>query len=160
MIMEVHQIERTNLINDNYELWGLYVRISNLIGKAREIELARYGVTREQSHILHILNDSRGVATLNQIAATSLRRHNTVSAIIQRMEKSGLVSRNRNSDTREYQISITEKGQHLYEKTPKVSIDMVFSVLTNNEKQTFVRYLNKLEQKVSSMLGIDFKIPF
>jgi DNA-binding MarR family transcriptional regulator len=143
-----------------YSIWGLFADTMEHIARARTIELTRYGLTREQSHVLRFLYEADGPLTINKIAVRVLRKHNSVSTIIKRMERNHLVDRVRVSDDRQYEISITQKGRELFEKMPTNSIKMAFSALSKEEKKLFVLYLQKLEDKARNMLGLDYQPPF
>jgi DNA-binding MarR family transcriptional regulator len=147
------------LLND-YSVWGLYADTMEHIARARTIELTRFGITREQSHILRILYETDGSLTLNQIASRVLRKHNSVSTIIKRMAKNHLVDMTKVPNDKQYQVSMTDKGRDLFEKMPTNSITMAFSALTREEKKMLVSYLQKLESKVRGMLGLDYQPPF
>jgi DNA-binding MarR family transcriptional regulator len=147
------------LLND-YSVWGLFADTMEYIARARTMELTRYGLTREQSHVLRILYEAGGTLTINQIAAHVLRKHNSVSTIIKRMERKHLVDRIKVSGERQYEISITEKGRDLFEKMPTNSITMVFSSLSVEEKKLLTSFLHKLEIKARGMLGLDYQPPF
>jgi DNA-binding MarR family transcriptional regulator len=148
------------LVLNEYSIWGLFADTMEHIARARTIELTRYGLTREQSHVLRILYEADGPLTINKIAVRVLRKHNSVSTIIKRMERNHLVDRVKVSDDRQYEISITQKGRELFEKMPTNSIIMAFSALSKEEKKLFVLYLQKLEVKVRNMLGLDYQPPF
>ena len=144
----------------DYSIWGLFADTMECIARARTMELTRYGLTREQSHILRILYEADGPLTLNAIASRVLRKHNSVSTIIRRMEKNHLVDRAKIPDAKQFRISITEKGRDLFEKMPTNSITMAFSSLSNEEKRLLVSILNKLTKKARSMMGLDYQLPF
>jgi DNA-binding MarR family transcriptional regulator len=150
----------TGIVENNYEFWGLFVRLNKLIEKARTMELARYGITREQSHILHILYSNGGSSTLNELSALSLVNHNATSTIVIRMEKLGFLERVKNPDSRQYQINITPKGREVFTRMPVASVDMIFSELTLEEKKLIAPRLLKLEKRTRELLGIDYKPPF
>lgn len=150
----------TEIVDNNYEFWGLFVRLNKLISKARTIELARYGITREQSHILHILCSNGGSSTLNELSTLGLVNHNATSTIVIRMEKQGLLERVKNADSRQYQVNITEKGREVFEQMPLASVEMIFSELTREEKALMAPCLLKLEKRTRELLGIDYKPPF
>ena len=144
-------------IETDHQIWRLFADTFKLISRSREMELAQYGLTPEQSYILHILIDSGGISTINEIANLSLRRHNSVSTIVKRMEDSGLIKRVKLKEAKHYQIEITEKGRDLFESSPAKSIEMAFSTLSQNEKQNMIKIFNKLSKRTRDLLGIDYK---
>ncbi len=143
---------------DDYFIWGKISEVYNLITKARASELKKQGLTPEHSHIIRILIEKGGSSTLNEIAGITLKRHNTVSLLVKRMEKAGLVCRKKDNSNR-YKISITEKGIELFETMPLNSIDMIFSSISDEEKQTLVSILEKLDQHARHILGLDYIPP-
>jgi DNA-binding MarR family transcriptional regulator len=157
---QINQLAIGDLLRNNYGIWGLYVRVERLISRARTIELAKCGITPEQSHVLHILEGYGGTSTMNEIATISMVHHNAVSTLISRMEKLQLVKKYKLNDPKQYQVSITEKGHEIFVKMPIVSIEMAFSDLSDTEKKSLVKCLNKLENRSRHMLGIDYRPPF
>ena len=143
----------------DYDIWGKITEVYKLIGKARSIELSALNLTPEQSHILRILMLSGGTSTINEIANISLRTHNTVSILIKRMEKMGLVYKEKKESSKQYIISISEKGSELFKTMPIDSVEMIFSALSEEEKQSFNGYLDRLEQEARHILGLDYIPP-
>lgn len=149
-----------DIAGNDYSVWGLYADTMEHIARARTMELTRFGITREQSHILRILYEADGPLTLGEIAARVLRKHNSVSTIIKRMAKNHLVDMSKVANDKQFQISMTAEGRDLFEKMPTNSITMAFSALSREEKKMLVSYLQKLESKVRGMLGLDYEPPF
>ena len=146
-------------MEDDYEIWGKITEVKNLIEKARSAELSSHGLTPEQSHILRILIFKGGTSTINELSDISLRRHNTVSLIVKRMEKAGLVHREKTNSKNRYTIRISENGLELFNTMPLDSIDMIFSSLSADEKKSLVSHLEKLDQKTRNILGLDYIPP-
>jgi len=157
MLEYVQKNART--MSDEYEIWGKVTEVNKLIGKARSIELSTINLTPEQSHILRILMLKGGTSTINEIADITLRTHNTVSILVKRMEKAGLVYRRKKELSKQYLISITEKGSELFNTMPIDSIEMIFSALSKEEKKAFNGYLDLLEQEARHILGLDYIPP-
>ena len=100
-----------------------------------------------------------GTSTINEIADIALRTHNTVSILVKRMEKAGLIYREKKELSNQYLISISEKGSELFNTMPIDSIEMIFSALSEEEKKSFNGYLDLLEQKARHILGLDYIPP-
>jgi len=157
MLEYVQKNART--MSDEYEIWGKVTEVNKLIGRARSIELSSINLTPEQSHLLRILMGSGGTSTINEIAEITFRTHNTVSILVKRMEKAGLVYREKKESSKQYLISISEKGSELFKTMPINSIEMIFSVLSEEEKESFSTYLDRLEQEARHILGLDYIAP-
>ncbi|HEY94031.1 MAG TPA: MarR family transcriptional regulator [Dehalococcoidia bacterium] len=144
---------------DDYSIWGKITEVYELVCKARSIELRKLGLTAEQSKILRVLMVEDGTSTINKIADMTLKRHNTISLIVKRMEKAELVKREKIPSSNRYQIIITDKGIGLFETMPLNSIDMIFSSLSSEEKKVLVSLLEKLDKKSRYVLGLDYIPP-
>ncbi len=155
--MDTGQETNPNLPLNNYELWGEFVRVHKLISKERDMELAHYGITAEQSHILHHLTNNGGSSTLNEIASSSFVNHNAASMIVRRMEKLGFVTRSKPPNNKQFCVSITEKGKETFRKMPINSVEMTFSALSPEEAGCLLICLNKLEKRTRNLLGMDYK---
>lgn len=144
---------------DDYAIWGKITEVYDLICKARSVELRKLGLTAEQSKILRVLMVENGTSTINEISDLTLKRHNTISLIVKRMEKTGLVKREKIESSNHYKITITEKGIRLFETMPLNSIDMIFSTLSSDEKETLMSLLDKLDHRTRHILGLDYVPP-
>ena len=144
---------------DNYSIWGKITEVYDLICRARSVELRKLGLSAEQSKILRVLMIENGASTINEISEITLKRHNTISLIVKRMEKAGLVKREKKHSSNRYLITITEKGTRLFETMPLNSIDMIFSTLSSDEKETFISLLDKLDHQIRHILGLDYIPP-
>jgi DNA-binding MarR family transcriptional regulator len=149
-----------SLSNNDFDLWVLMDRARSAISRSRELELAVYGITPEQAAILHTLQGQKGAATIAEIADMTVRQYNSVTTLVNRMAKNGLVKKKRSSRDKKYIVSITSKGQSTYEKLTRKSYEMAFSCLSLEDKQKLFLYLKKLLETGRKMLGMDFKPPF
>jgi DNA-binding MarR family transcriptional regulator len=148
-------------LNDpNVRLRSLLDRTNYAISRIRDIELAQYKLRRVQVAVLFsLLTENRGL-TIQEIANFDLKNHNAVSNLISRMEKRGLVKREYNPEDEKTYVYITEQGRSLYSKASALSLEMVFSVLSQSEKKQFESMLEKLKKQARYMLGADFVHPF
>ena len=144
---------------DDFKIWGKITEVYDLKSKARSSELERQGLTPEQSQIIRVLIEKGGTSTINEISEVTLRRHNTTSLIVKRMENTGLVKREKIPSSNRYQIAITEKGFRLFETMPLNSINMIFSKLSSDEKEALVSLLDKLDKQTRHILGLDYIPP-
>jgi DNA-binding MarR family transcriptional regulator len=124
------------------------------------MELSRHGLSPEHSHVLHILVNRSGSATLKEIARVALIQPNTASVLVRKMEKLGLLERNRREGMSEYEVKLTEKGQTMASCVPRVSIEMIFGSLSADEKRSLAIHLSKLDDKARHVLGLDYSPPF
>jgi MarR family transcriptional regulator, negative regulator of the multidrug operon emrRAB len=148
------------LEDPDLRLWALLDRTSDVIAKARDIELDHYKLSRVQASVLFILLDHGRGLTLSEIASYNVREPNSVLSLVNRMEKGGLVKKSKMSGEDKFTVIITEKGRKLYFSTSRLSLQMVFSVLSKKEREIFESNLKKLSATGREMLGLDYKPPF
>ena len=143
-------------INDLY-LWGLLQHASSIVSRARELELAQYGISMEQMSILHALLINGGSATIDQIATTIIRQYNSVSTIVNRMSALGLVRKEKLKNERKSKISITKKARIIVDTIPRESIQMMFSSFSTTDKEQLATYLEQIVSTGRDVLGLNFK---
>jgi DNA-binding MarR family transcriptional regulator len=105
-------------LQEYFELWQLFSRARHAIYSARELELREYSITLEQAYMIVRIHDLNNKATQSELAQFTFRKQNTVSVAVKRMEKQGLLKRNKSKDRKNVDIiSLTRKGEELYNKT-------------------------------------------
>lgn len=146
-------------INDAY-VWGLLEHARSLIFRARELELAQFGITIEQMSILHAILINDGSATIDEVASITVRQHNSVSTLVNRMIKSGLIKKVKPLHEKKYLLLMTDKAHRTVEKIPRKSIEMAFSCLSKEEKAQLATSLEHLTENGHELLGHNFNLPF
>jgi DNA-binding MarR family transcriptional regulator len=144
----------------DFELGVLIERTRSIYSRMRELELAKYGFTPEQAAVLHVLKSQGGSAANDEIAKIIVRQYHSVASIVSRMEKLGLVKKEKSKGEKKFIISITEKGSDKYSKVPMNSITMVFETLSPEEKRQLTALLKKVMSQGRRLLGLDYKLPF
>jgi DNA-binding MarR family transcriptional regulator len=144
----------------DFELWMVFNRTRNSVYRLRELELAQFDLTVEQSAILYLLISRGGSATAKTIEYLTLRQHHSISTLINRMINMHLVTRKKSLGSKKFEILITEHGEDLYNKLPGRSIEMVFSPIKVKDRERFHAYLNTLLEKARELLGLSFAPPF
>ncbi len=131
--------EKLNISNNQaFTLWRLFDHTRFMISRIREKELNQFGLTPEQTRILDILAHNNGPTSINFIVEVTQRQHHSISTQIDRMFKMGLVTRNRTpEDARKYEVCISNRGLDALKKITHQSIENIFSVLSEVEKEQF-----------------------
>ena len=133
--------------------WTLFDGTRFIVARLREIEIARFGLTQEQLIVLHTLLENRGTMTTRMLEEATLRQHHSISVLVNRMIKMGLLSKTREAGKTRNTIVISRKGQELLQTITQFSIEMTFAVLRTREKERVIRYLRLLHDKARTMLG-------
>jgi len=154
-----------NVSNSNqyYELWVLLQQASDAMFEARENELREYGITAMQAAVLYIVKAIGDEATPAQVSRWILRKPHSVSGILQRMEKAGLVKKTKDLTRRNLiRVTMTDKGrQALSQSMKRKSFQRILSSLSENERQQLRAQLRTVRNKGLKEIGMDpRKMPF
>ncbi len=116
---------------DNQLCFRLYTA-SRLISQAYHPLLSEYGLTYPQYLVLLVLWE-KDAQPVNDIAKRLFLETNTVTPLLQRMEKEGILTRSKGKkDARQMIVNLTEAGKGLREKLTNVPGTIASSVLCNS----------------------------
>ncbi len=144
----------------NFGIWVLMDSAHFTISRSRFLEIAQFGLTPEKAQILHTIESNGGSLTQSKISEFTMRQHHSVSSLINRMVKEGLLKKVKYPGDRTFTVIMTKKGQGKYKNLTHKSIDMILSSLTDKEKQTLYALLEKLLNTSRGLLGMDYEPPF
>ncbi|MBN1191841.1 MAG: MarR family transcriptional regulator [Dehalococcoidales bacterium] len=97
-------------IDEDYRLWLLLAQTRSALFKAREKRLGQY-IHHNQAMTLVFIEAHDGKATPSMISQMLSLEVQSVSGLVNRMEKKGLVIRTRDSERKNIiRLSLTEKG--------------------------------------------------
>ena len=114
--MPVRKKEIKVPLEEDYELWALLGQVNAGMARARENETRPYGISMMQVRVLSLLKAVNEPITPTGIARLLFREPHTVSQLLGRMEKAGLIqrTRSRKRDPEDHglvRVSLTEKGE-------------------------------------------------
>jgi len=143
-------------VSDEYfMLWVLIAQTKDAILRARELEYARYGISNERRAVLYIVENNGGRATPVEIARDLFRELHSVTELLARMEKDGLVLRHKGTGRSKVEVSLTDKGRDvLHESLSSQTEQRIFSALTRKQRERLSAYLWKLRSRTLQQLGI------
>jgi DNA-binding MarR family transcriptional regulator len=153
---------RTKKKNDPaVNLYILLDQTDGIVTSAVELEIKHLKMTQPQVRVLTMLSRQDDPATLEELANWTLKEFNSVSTLINRMEKKGLVKKiKKNGDLKTY-VSLTGKGSDLYLKqVTERSIHLIFDKLSSEEKKQLNSTLIKVRDTTRDILGLDYRPPF
>lgn len=105
---------------------------SRLITQAYQPLLTKQGLTYPQYLVLLVLWE-KDAQPVNDIAKRLLLETNTVTPLLQRMEKEGILTRTKGEkDARQIIVSLTSKGKKLQEKLADVPFSMGEAVMCDS----------------------------
>lgn len=147
----------SNLLSDeDYYIWMLLTYVRRGMFKLRERELYQYGITPEQVGILHCIQVISEEATPAKISRYTIREPHTVSAMLNRMEKKGLIKKVKDLDRKNMiRIVITDRGRQAYQQsTYRDSVHKILSHISTEKREQLRSLLETLLDKVVEEMGI------
>jgi DNA-binding MarR family transcriptional regulator len=142
-------------------LYGQLDQTREAIFKAVELELGQYQMSAPQVKIMHMLAQGNGGITLRELANGTVRELNSISTLIARMQKKGLVKKLKKPGDDKTYVTLSDRGKDIYNNTiTERSIYLIFDALSEKEKREFAAILGKLQSKARALLGLDYKPPF
>ena len=158
---EISKIRISKLNDPDINLLILFDRTWLLIDDAVKSELKHLRMTRPQVAVLAELSRQDRPLTLYELAKSTKKKFNSVSVLVNRMEKKELVRKIKNGNDLKTYVVLTKKGSILYHnKVTEQSVHMIFGKLTDKEKKSLISILNKLSDATSDLLGLNYKPPF
>ena len=147
--------KRFNLPPDTI-LWLLLDQTAHLFHRALEAEIKPYGISLEQAAALAVINAIGDGATTGELAQWLFLTPHSVSEMMTRMEKKGLVNKiaDRTSKRRKI-LTITAKGRQLFQQTQKMkTIRRLMSHLSEEQRQQMSSGLVLLREKAIQDLAM------
>jgi MarR family transcriptional regulator, organic hydroperoxide resistance regulator len=143
--------------DEDQDLWLLLTHTRYAVFRAREKELQRYGLSPEQASLMFVVMGMGNKATPAALSRYLLRQPHTVSALVDRMAKKGLIKKIKDLERKNLvRVVITEKGQRAYELTTKRGpIHRIMNSLNSEEKKLFSQYLEKIYAEGRKEIGLD-----
>lgn len=130
-------------------LWLLLHRVSDLLRTSEDRVLGEYNLTTEQFSVLVTIKYLREPARPTDIAQWLARSPNSVSMLVDRMVKAGLVRRVRDrSDRRVVNVFLTSKGETALEPATRAAWEFIRefpSPLPYESRRTLVSLLETVK---------------
>jgi len=149
-------------ITEFHELWVLLNRGSHIILRARNNELRQYGISSIEAAVLCVMHNMSEKVTPSKVSQNLLREPNSISALLRRMQKKGLVNISRDLDKRNVvRLALTEKGREAYQQSMKLeSICRILSTLSEEEITQLRSFMQKLRDTAVKELANQREMPF
>ncbi len=149
-----------------YNTWVLLRQTRDAIFRARENGLAQYGISTREAGVLFVIQAIGKEATPAEISRWLFREPHTLSSLLSRMEKKGLIRKANDLPKRNWiRVSLTDKGKEAYNNsTKRQSLHKALSALSDEELKQLNSYLMTLRdeaiKELRKELGKDYKLPF
>ena len=133
-------------LNEDEKTWErIFVTVAAL-HRARELELAEAQITLPQAAVLYFLKTSPEPLTPMKLSRLIHKEPHTMSALLVRMERQGLIKRTRDMERKNWvRVSLTKKGEAAFERQLSQRTAMnITARLSREEVATLNRVLRKL----------------
>lgn len=128
-------------------IWMLFHQTYNSISRCEDKEFGKLGISARQHAILMAIMESGGSATPTQIAKWVDRNNNSITLILDRMEKRGLVKRIRDTnDRRSLNVEMTQKGVEVLRQGIEVGWSLIQDLLSSLSSEEMRIMANSLEK--------------
>lgn len=136
-----------------HDTWDVIATTYRMIANQWNKELSKYNLTREQSLILAIIKHLGDSATPWAISRFQVQAHNTVSDMLNRMEKQGLVIKKRESNGKSrVKVELSKKGESAYVRSlERNSLNKIMSAVTPEELEQVKSILEKIREEALRM---------
>ena len=143
--------------NPVLKTWFLLHQTYNLALKIEEVAFANLGISPQQYCIIMVMRYMQGPTTVKDIANWLDRNSNTISVMLDRLEKDGLVRRSRSlKDRREVRIVITKKGKEIADQAAVLgwrAIQKILCSIPEEDLQSLVNIMETIREKSLDFLG-------
>ncbi len=140
------------------DAWLLLHHTYNSIMKCSEEKFSKVDMLPQQYLVLRAIRYINGTVTPTVVANFLDRKPHSISLIVDRMEKGGLVKRVKDlEDRRVVRLIITPEGNKRYEQVDEPANELpkeILSVLTQEELSTLTKLLEKVRERTFELRNI------
>ena len=137
-------------------LWLLLRRVGDALGLCQDLIYSKYGLTSEQSAVLAAIK-SRGALRPVDLASILERSPNSMSMLVDRMVKAGLVRRTRDrKDRRAVFVTMTDKGSEAIDPAVPAGwqfMHKMLSALSYNDQRALADMLETVKCELVGYLN-------
>jgi DNA-binding MarR family transcriptional regulator len=131
----------------------LFQQTSEAVSRFTETYFLKAGITRTQFSVLVLLDQCEAPPTLTELGRWMFRSKNSMTTVIDHMERDGLVQRVRDPrDKRSVRVVATEAGRALFDRGKKPSEEIVYKTLSCFEKDELDRFAEFLRMMRENVL--------
>lgn len=144
-------------------MWFLLARTRDAIYRTRERDLSDSGLTGEQTFVLGVIHGFKDQGTPEKVTPAEISRQmfresQSVSELLQRMERDGLVAKVKDLERRNMvRIEMTKKGHDLFEATIAKSnqtMARIMSGLSVKQREQLAEGLMIVREAALQELGV------
>jgi DNA-binding MarR family transcriptional regulator len=155
--MAVKKPTNNSNIVESYRLLQLLRYTADAIHRAREYELKKYKITPEQAGALVCILSLGNNATQAELSRWLFRLPNSITILINRMEKLGLVKKTPDKKRKNImRLSLTKKGYEAYLHSIEFkAFHPIIEVLPESKRRELWTLLQTIREKAFQNLNLD-----
>jgi DNA-binding MarR family transcriptional regulator len=153
---------KTSVIPEGYgELWAMLNQVHWAMVRVTENALRPIGITMIQAAVLFLVKNARTPATPAQLSRWLFREPHTVSGLLNRMEKQGLIRKAKDLEKKNLlRVTLTEKGEKAYQWQSEMRvIHKLLSSLSPKQRNNLMTYLRTLRSSALDELVVRRQLP-
>jgi len=136
------------------KLWRLMHQVRDILVLCEDSVFAEYGITTEQFSVLAAVKSRDGSLRPTDLAYLLERSPNSISMLVDRMVKAGLVKRTRDrKDRRVVNVYLTSKGESALKPAMPASWEFIQKILSPMPYEDIYTLANQLETVKCELLG-------
>jgi DNA-binding MarR family transcriptional regulator len=157
--MENNADRKSESIVESYRVFQLLRYTADAIHRAREYELKKYNLTPEQAGALVCILSLGNNATQAELSRWLFRLPNSITILINRMEKMGLVKKRADKKRKNIiRLSLTKKGYEAYYHSIEFkAFSPIIEVLPEEKRLQLQAILETIRGKAFENLRLDIK---
>jgi len=136
-----------------HKMWIMLDQAYVAASRCQEAVFARAGLTLQQYRVLMVIDAAQKPVKLTDVARWLNRNNNSISLIVDRMEKVNLVERVRDlKDRRALRLVMTAKGEEFFKRATvrgRELIEAMMSCCTEGEMQVLTYLLGRLSEEAA-----------
>ena len=146
----------------NFETWILLAQTRRAMFRARNEKLLKFGISPRQAAMMFMILKLGEKATPSELARCLFREPHSVSELVERMEKAGLVRRVSDLAKKNLvRVELTDKGRDIYERSvSEEPVHRILASLSKEEHYQLRTLFGKLWDGAVKELGIEKREPF
>ncbi|MFC1944598.1 MarR family winged helix-turn-helix transcriptional regulator [Chloroflexota bacterium] len=152
----------SSLSHERIIILALLQLACDVMTRVADKELREYGVFFMQASVLIAVNSIKKPATPAEISRCLFREPHSISGLLKRMEKNGLVKRTKDLERKNLtRVMLTGKGDEIYRQVRIMKgLSEIFSCLSHEELNNIEICLWKLRDKAIKEIGVTYQLPF
>jgi DNA-binding MarR family transcriptional regulator len=151
------ELNNEESILKTYRLFHLLRQTTDAVDKLRENELKKHNITPEQAGALICIRSLGDKATPAELSRWLFRERNSMTVLLNRMHKQGLISKRRNVKRKNLiKLSLTKKGHQVYKHAIELkTFKSIIDVMPEKKREQLWALLENIRLQVLAELKLD-----